>query len=407
MSLTKSTVNDKAYAIDAYLGSISSKLRRDRDDRYQVEAVQWAVRRKREDQGRHECEVLSCGNEAAESEYIWNNCTKNPGHNKFIPAPRFCTDHLPEWARYPWMLDYVQLVSELTVRLRVSFTSLKRPKGYSFYNHRGSKLPRFGSGFVQDVSYVEDTCPCRECKNSPTPAKAWFCMYIETACHVEFDKKEAEATEINFFYDDESSLTDGRVETIFALDIVVKSQDKDFSVLLCATHDKNLGQKMFKYKLKLDSLLYLNKWRGGIVEDFASLFCLIVSHPHGRAKHITVGETERFIKDGTLIQVRYTTDTCRGSSGAPVSVINFCKGVKHISLFKGRGPHSETLCVKGKTLNMSTEFLSSDSTNVYKSLAQSKPMAASSVFMLLFRRAFLATSVFLNVYFVFFSGQIF
>ncbi|GFO03240.1 hypothetical protein PoB_002974500 [Plakobranchus ocellatus] len=196
----------------------------------------------------HECEVLSCGNEAAESEHAWKNCTKNSGHNKFIPASEFCADHLPEWVRYPWMLDYVKLVFDLTVRLRVTFTSWERPKGYSFHNYRGSDSLQVGSGFVQDVSLVQEPCLCRACKNSLTPAQEWFCMYIETACHVVFDRKEAKATKVDLFYDDESSLTNGRMKTIFALDTVVQSKDKDLSVLLCATHDKSIGRKMLDNK---------------------------------------------------------------------------------------------------------------------------------------------------------------
>ncbi|GFO03239.1 hypothetical protein PoB_002974400 [Plakobranchus ocellatus] len=43
-----------------------------------------------------------------------------------------------------------------------------------------------------------------------------------------------------------------------------------------------------------------------MIEDFTNLLCLVVSHPHGCAKHITVGKTERFIKDGALIKARFT-----------------------------------------------------------------------------------------------------
>ncbi|GFO33057.1 hypothetical protein PoB_005956200 [Plakobranchus ocellatus] len=355
------------------VGAIFNKLRTKSVNHYDVEAAERTIRAKREDQGNHECEVLSCGNEAAESGYAWQSCTKNPGHDQFIPAPEFRLDHLPEWARYSSVLEYVKLVSALTVRLRVAFTSWGRPKGYSFHNYRGSDSLQVGSGFVQDVYPGNGSCPCPQCEKSLTPAQEWICMYIETACHVVYDTKEAEATKVDFFYDDESSQTSGRMKTVFALDTMIQSQGNDFCVLMGATHDKSLGQEILHYKEELDKTLNLNKWRGDESDDFAYFLSLVVSHPHGCAKHITVGETERFIKDGALIKVRYTTDTCPGSSGAPVSVINFCKGVNHICLYKGRGPHSESQCVEGKTLNMSAEFLTSDLTNAFKFWAKRKP----------------------------------
>ncbi|GFO18499.1 hypothetical protein PoB_004500400 [Plakobranchus ocellatus] len=304
-----------------------------------------------------------CGHEAAESEYTWKICTKNPGHHKFIPAPEFRLDHLPEWGRHPSVLKYIQLVSALTVRLRVAFISLKRPEGYTFHKNRGSNSVHVASGFVQDVYREDGSCPCPECISSPTPVQEWFCMYIETACHVVYDTMEAKATKVDFFYDDESSQTDGRMKIVYALGTTVQDPDKDFCVVRCATHDKRLGQELLQYKDELDKALKLNKWRGYKLDDFAHFLCLIVSHPHGRAKHVTVGETERFIKDEAFIKVRYTTDTCHGSSGAPVSVINFRNGDHHTCLYKGRGPHSEY--VEGEKLNMSAEFLTSDSSKAY------------------------------------------
>ncbi|GFO26728.1 hypothetical protein PoB_005323300 [Plakobranchus ocellatus] len=340
---------------DAGMGAVLRKLHK-KIDHNDVEAAHRVNQAKRADQGRHECEVLSCGREAAESEYTWKICTKNPGHHKFIPAPEFRLDHLPKWGRHSLVLKYVQLVSALTVRLRVAFTSWERPEGYTFYNYRGSDDLQVASGFVQDVYRGHGPCPCPKCKNSLTAAQEWFCVNIETACHVVFDTTEAEATKADAFYDDDSSQNRGRMKTLFGLDTMVQSQDKDFCVLLCATHDKLLGQELLQYKEELDKTLNLKRWREDNLDDYAYFLCLIVSHPHGRAKHITVGETEKFIKDEAFIKVRYSTDTCCGSSGAPVSIVNFSKGNDDLCLYKGRGPHSETLCVEGKTLNMSTSI---------------------------------------------------
>ncbi|GFO12811.1 hypothetical protein PoB_003931600 [Plakobranchus ocellatus] len=312
-------------------------------------------------EGCHECEVFTCGHEAAEGEHNWKTCTKNPGHHKFIPAPEFHLGHLPEWARHSPMLEKVQVVSALTVRLKVTFTSWERPEDDIFHIYRGSHRPRVASGFIQDVYRGRGPCQCRACKDSPTPAQEWYWVYIETACHVVFDTKEAQSTEVNVFYDDENSQASGRMKTILALDTIIKDHDKDFCALRCATHDKQLGQEILQNKLKLDKILYL---REGELYDYANILCIIVSHPHGRAKTITVGEIERFIRDDALMQVRYTTDTCPGSSGAPVLVLSFRKGDNRTFFSKGRGPHSGAVCVEGKALNMSAKFLPLESTKI-------------------------------------------
>ncbi|GFN76018.1 hypothetical protein PoB_000252400 [Plakobranchus ocellatus] len=317
--------------------------------------------------GCHECEVFTCGHEAEESEHNWKICTKNRGHHKFIPAPEFHLGHLPEWARHSSVLEYVQLVASLTVRVKVTFTSCERPEGYTFHNYRGSPCTREASGFIQDVYPGRGPCPCRECKDSPTPPQEWFWVNIETACHVVYDTSEAQFTEVNVFYDDENSQTSGRMKTILALDTIIKDHDKDFCALRCATHDKQLSRKILQNKLKLDVIVNLHEAK---LHDNANILCVIVSHPHGCAKTITVGEIERFIRDDALMQVRYTTDTCPGSSGAPVLVINFRKGDSRPFSSKGRGLHSETVCVEGKTLNMSAEFLTSFSTNSLNFMAE-------------------------------------
>ncbi|GFO10501.1 hypothetical protein PoB_003700600 [Plakobranchus ocellatus] len=362
------------------VGAVFSKLRRNRDGQYDIEAqLQLLPRGKRQDQGRHECEIFTHGDEVEESGEAWSTCSKNPGHDTFIPAPEFCLDHLPECARYSSVLELVKLLSLLTVRLRVAFTSWERPKGYTFHNYRGSTEQHVGSGFVQDIIPGHGSCPCRECENSPTPAQEWFCILIETACHVVYDTKEAESTKVDFFYDDASSRTDGRMKSIFAKETILHSQDQDFCAMLCVTHDKRLSQEILQYKQQLDKTYqlyrwYKNKFDDSMMADFYSL-CLIVSHPHGHPKHVTVGRTERFIRDDDFMKVSYTTDTCCGSSGAPVTVIDIYKGGNDIFSNKGRGPHSESLCVNGKTLNMSAEFLTMDLENNFKLWAKNNQHA--------------------------------
>lgn len=115
--------------------------------------------RKRDDQGLCECEVWADSFEGttkrdltgAEGSKEWKTCEKNPGHQKFIPAPDFGLDHLPQEYRTVEILELVQAEADLTVRLRVQHTSADRPDGYPFSNFRGQDVPHTGTGVVTFV----------------------------------------------------------------------------------------------------------------------------------------------------------------------------------------------------------------------------------------------------------------
>ncbi|KAK3732296.1 hypothetical protein RRG08_064261 [Elysia crispata] len=92
------------------------------------------VRRKRRDQGLHECEVFGVGPEAMESSRTWALCMKNPGHSGFIPYPEFGPEHLPCGWPTPEKMEVLRIIAEITVRLRVSYTSLgQAQKGLSHF----------------------------------------------------------------------------------------------------------------------------------------------------------------------------------------------------------------------------------------------------------------------------------
>ncbi|KAK3760934.1 hypothetical protein RRG08_022342 [Elysia crispata] len=46
--------------------------------------------------------------------------------------------------------------------------------------------------------------------------------------------------------------------------------------------------------------------------------CVIISHPHGKYKHVTVGEMKGSTEEIFGLTKLYNADTCCGSSGAPV-----------------------------------------------------------------------------------------
>ena len=274
--------------------------------------------------GHHECEVLPGGtNEAEESSSAWRNCSKNPGHPSFIPAPQFSIDDLPVWYREKWVLERVKDVAAMTVRLRVGYVSTARPDGYCFSQFRGICVPHFGTGTVRNVfRLMTGQCPCPQCKNSPSPNRTWYEIMVHTAHHVVYNSEEARATKVDLFYDDENADKDGRMKTIWGVQAVAAEGSTDFCVLTCATHDKTIIQQLNLTEdlTECDISAYhrntvvMRKWCWAYEQ-----FCVIVSHPHGQPKKVTIGEKKSRAADPKVRQRSsfvYTTDTCPGSSGA-------------------------------------------------------------------------------------------
>ena len=266
--------------------------------------------------------MFGAGPEAAESAYAWRNCTKNCGHANFIPVTDFCLDNLPKWCNLSTVVDYVKTIAALTVRLRVSYTSYDRPDGYSFCNHRGSTMPHTGSGWVRNVFIGSGPCRCPKCQKSSSPRQEWYEVHLETACHVIYNSEEAQATEVDFFYDDERSRLKGRTKTIHALENRTQNSDDDTCTLVCATHDQYLANLLQMYLKDTAKTKFFGPPKVWSLPEWENL-CIIVSHPHGQPKQVTVGEVTGSKAEGDHRFLTYATDTCPGSSGAPVMVMKF------------------------------------------------------------------------------------
>ena len=269
----------------------------------------------------HEMEILpgQCP-EAAESSYAWNHCTKNPGHETFISASKFNEEHLPPAARTQENLEFIKDFSDRTVRLRVTSTSEERPDNDPFAHVRSFPLPRYGSGFAVHASKGEGFCKCHACACSSSPSQKWYKIQIRTARHVVYNNEEVESTSVDFFYDDTDSELKGKVKTLFGFGSPVLDRDDDKCdncTFTCITHDKELAEWLVEVTQK-----YSYGGSSDTSDDYTELHdkntVVIVSHPHGKAKHTTVGDMARQMKEH---QYKYTTDTCSGSSGAPMLVI--------------------------------------------------------------------------------------
>ena len=102
------------------------------------------------------------------------------------------------------------------------------------------------------------------------------------------------------------------------LEMTMVNHDRDVCVMMCVTHDEALVERISSA---------WSCWYDGRTEalDLSGLDCLpscdedrrpvlIVSHPHGQPKKITLGQW----RDIDLPLLEYNAPTCPGSSGAPV-----------------------------------------------------------------------------------------
>ena len=266
--------------------------------------------------GSHECEVLSIDQrEEEESNYAWRNCSKNPGHTNFIPVKELCMNHLPEWSRKSITLRYIQYVSAMTVRLKVGYTSPARPDGYPFYRFRDTVLPHSGSGLVWNIQLESGPCRCSECEHNTSPCQTCCRIDVRTARHVIYNDEEARATQVNLFDDDEESRTDGRMKTLFGSKVIEIHDEGDHCTLQCFTHDQLLIKELKRLEALYKYLPFrfdgkISAWPKSHGENL----CVIVSHPHGQSKRVTVGEMKSCTKVGPMDQreFTYSTDTCPG-----------------------------------------------------------------------------------------------
>ena len=122
--------------------------------------------------------------------------------------------------------DVFRSMIDLTVRLRLYWTSPDRPDDDEFSNHRGTVTPRMGTGFIRRVSdpVSDKPCPCDKC-NGEITRKFWR-LEVRTAAHVVYNTEEAKSTRVDLFYDDDSCKFDGRMVTLTGLRVVAIYHDE-------------------------------------------------------------------------------------------------------------------------------------------------------------------------------------
>ncbi|XP_059158127.1 uncharacterized protein LOC131942332 [Physella acuta] len=277
--------------------------------------------------GTHEVQECIEGQTEADLHTHVANCKKNPGHTGFIPVKKFRKEHLPPGYQDSDIYDVINAFRCLTVQISVKFTSLNRPefefdteKPYPCYKYRGKKELRNGTGKIWRVypnlkEFCGDgVCPCPECKKLAAPHKNCHQVWVVTARHVIFDSTEARQSSCRLWFDDDQS----PVVKIYGLEACgISYSNQDFSNFVCVTHDLDIVEKLLNCIRR-----YKELW-GKVQKKYASKnevdkVAIVVSHPHGCAKQVSVGHWVHRKPVGAYTRYTYTTCTCPGSSGAPV-----------------------------------------------------------------------------------------
>ena len=147
-----------------------------------------------------------------------------------------------------------------------------------------------------------------------------------------YDTEEAKETQVDLFYDDERSPLNGRMETVRALRMSYSRPEGDLSRVGCVTHNEVLANRIMglhRQRLILRGSrdhLSSNPKEPSLLCCCTTLFdgkkhydhALVVSHPHGQPKKITLGKWRRDVDKEDVFYEEYHATTCPGSSGAPV-----------------------------------------------------------------------------------------
>uniref|UniRef100_A0A2C9KQY0 Uncharacterized protein n=1 Tax=Biomphalaria glabrata TaxID=6526 RepID=A0A2C9KQY0_BIOGL len=308
--------------------------------------------------GKHENEVAE--SEEADLQKHIVNCKKNPGHTNFIPYELFAIDHIPESHRDSDMFELIKVVADLTVLVTVKTISKNRPEfwpgstmKYPFYEDKGSKIIRFGSGQVNEVIQFTEglgydrhqkkrereykTCICEKCQYSEKPSPAWWEIVVRTASHVVYDETESELTSCRLFFDKHKSAEKVKFDKVKLLEVNVDEDWCLISYVFCG-NDFAYRDKLFNKVMQRVDL-----WKKVCqkYQDSGDNFTFIVSHPHGCAKQISFGLCKNSIVLGKFddqldrAKIEYDTPTCPGSSGAPVRCVGLAVGHVHNGTMEG------------------------------------------------------------------------
>ena len=215
----------------------------------------------------------------------------------------------------------LRVIADRTVRIRAFYTNQKFDY-CTCWRCTESRGPRLGTGYIYGISESNGPCPCKKCKRKKNRRCKYWTLTVNTASETVCNMKEAEKATIDLFYDNESSMDGGQVRSLTPVDFLKSESDQERCSLICVTCDPAIIER-----IRPLSSLQPSTCEGDLLDSFRRLltqgrpdFALVVSHPHGLPKRITMislrGVPPRY--DVVMLGAiqRY------GSAGAPVLLIN-------------------------------------------------------------------------------------
>lgn len=259
-------------------------------------------------------------------------CTKNLGHENFIPLHKFGKENLPPGCRH--LESHVKALANITALVTVKQISKERPKTFPGTDTPYPCCHQVATCWVYKVIRREGRCQCEACQESDEPKTNFAEIIIHTAAHVVFDNSEAKQTTCYLFFDKGSALVNCKgVVKLAGMSRVWSDVEKDTCKMVHVTHDsvvidrvENIVLEWESARKSLECQRFIDRSvpLGERLEADASheIMAVTVSHPHGCSKHVTIGHCVSIEDKGSGQTVyKYTTATCRGSSGAYVFVV--------------------------------------------------------------------------------------
>ncbi|KAK0046741.1 hypothetical protein Bpfe_023765 [Biomphalaria pfeifferi] len=210
-------------------------------------------------------------------------CIKDHGschEQAFVSISDFSTSTIAKFCEERKLLELVEAIIKLTVRITVKHASLERSEITSIQCYKYND--KYGSGTVLELSESQ--------------------VHVLTAKHVVSNSEGSKNTECWLYFDGNSC----KKIIIKGLSESDSNISKDWCDFTCEIDEKEiekLHQSLREYEQGLENL-NRNKMK-------RHKKCIIVSHPHGCYKYVSMGSCE-LDKHGYLT---YKAPTCSGSSG--------------------------------------------------------------------------------------------
>ncbi|KAH9519852.1 hypothetical protein Btru_071070, partial [Bulinus truncatus] len=247
-----------------------------------------------------------------DSTQFWENCKRNAGHANLIPIDELSAEKLNFIFKPDQLVDLIKLLAYLTVKITVPYSSADRPSGNKLRNGSGARI---GTGKICEVSRHEGRCPCPSCVTSGDPASSWAEIKVVTSKRVVYDEDEGRHATCIWGYDNADS------QCVQLEGIGAEASEKDFCHVRYVTHDlefaDELANNLMEYKIR--RVQYFNDYKDSNVE---TKLIAVVSHPHGHFKHVSFKVWSDDSDSDQSPSRRNVLDTCHGSRGAPVYILD-------------------------------------------------------------------------------------